>query len=256
MNPLDATSVIAATGLIGIFCVLVAETGLLVGFFLPGDSLLFTAGLLAATHGALHLPLGGVLAVAAAGALIGAQIGYLDRPDARASAARQNGPGPALHRGVDRVTEVIERYGPAKAIVLARFIPVVRTVMNPMAGMIGSRSACSPSGRSRRADLDRRRHHGRVLAGLPDHRHRQVPAADHRRRRGHLADPGGAGAARPGGSGRTARPPARSLPTSTVSAGADEHHLLRRGDRRRRPAGRHRTVPGVQPGTLGDPARR
>lgn len=45
-NPLDATSVIAATGLIGIFCVLVAETGLLVGFFLPGDSLLFSAGLL------------------------------------------------------------------------------------------------------------------------------------------------------------------------------------------------------------------
>ncbi len=66
-NPLDATSVIAATGLIGIFCVLVAETGLLVGFFLPGDSLLFTAGLLAATHNSFHLPLGGVLAVAAAG---------------------------------------------------------------------------------------------------------------------------------------------------------------------------------------------
>ena len=45
MNPLDASSIIAATGLIGIFVVLVAETGLLVGFFLPGDSLLFTAGL-------------------------------------------------------------------------------------------------------------------------------------------------------------------------------------------------------------------
>ena len=38
---------------------------------------------------------------------------------------------------MDRVSEVIDRYGPAKAIVLARFIPVVRTVMNPMAGMIG-----------------------------------------------------------------------------------------------------------------------
>src|SRR6185312_12606361 len=75
-NPLDATSVIAATGIIGILCVLIAETGLLVGFFLPGDSLLFTAGILAASHGALHLPLGWVLLAATAGALIGAQIGY------------------------------------------------------------------------------------------------------------------------------------------------------------------------------------
>ncbi len=75
-NPLDATSVIAATGVIGILCVLIAETGLLVGFFLPGDSLLFTAGIRAASHGALHLPLGWVLLAAAAGALIGAQIGY------------------------------------------------------------------------------------------------------------------------------------------------------------------------------------
>ena len=80
-NPLDATSVIAATGLIGIFCVLVAETGLLVGFFLPGDSLLFSAGLLAASHGALHLPLASVLAVAAAGALIGAQTRIHHRSD-------------------------------------------------------------------------------------------------------------------------------------------------------------------------------
>ncbi|WP_354526961.1 DedA family protein [Nakamurella sp. UYEF19] len=135
-NPLDATSVIAATGLIGIFCVLVAETGLLVGFFLPGDSLLFSAGLLAATHGSLHLPLGGVLAVAAAGALIGAQIGYwIGRT--LGVALLNKAKRPALRRATERVTEVLERYGPAKAIVLARFIPVVRTVMNPMAGMVG-----------------------------------------------------------------------------------------------------------------------
>ena len=51
MNPLDASSIITATGLIGIFVVLVAETGLLVGCFLPGDSLLFSAGLLAASQG-------------------------------------------------------------------------------------------------------------------------------------------------------------------------------------------------------------
>lgn len=134
-NPLDATSVIAATGLIGIFCVLVAETGLLVGFFLPGDSLLFSAGLLAATRGPLHLPLGWVLLVAAAGALVGAQIGYLiGRTLGVRMLARTN--RPALSRATDRASEVLQRYGPAKAIVLARFIPVVRTVMNPMAGML------------------------------------------------------------------------------------------------------------------------
>lgn len=66
-NPLDATSVIAATGLIGIFCVLVAETGLLVGFSCPVTRCCSPPGLLAATHGSLHLPLGGVLTVAVAG---------------------------------------------------------------------------------------------------------------------------------------------------------------------------------------------
>lgn len=135
-NPLDATSLIAATGLIGIFLVLIAETGLLVGFFLPGDSLLFTAGLLATTHGSLHLPLTGVLAVAVAGALIGAQIGFwIGRTLGIRLLTRTK--RPALRKATTRVSEVIERYGPAKAIVLARFIPVVRTVMNPMAGMIG-----------------------------------------------------------------------------------------------------------------------
>src|SRR6478735_5568030 len=135
MNPLDASSIITATGLIGIFVVLVAETGLLVGFFLPGDSLLFTAGLLAASQGPAQLPLGPLLAVAAAGALIGAQLGYVigKRLGTRLLARTTR---PALHRGVARSKEAIDRYGPAKAIVLARFIPIVRTVMNPMAGVL------------------------------------------------------------------------------------------------------------------------
>lgn len=135
MNPLDATSIVAATGLLGVFGVLVAETGLLIGFFLPGDSLLFAAGLLAASSGPSGLPLGWLLLVAAAGAVIGAQLGYL--------IGRRGGPAllsrihrPAVHRGVVRAGEVMQRYGPAKAIMLARFIPVVRTVMNPMAGVL------------------------------------------------------------------------------------------------------------------------
>lgn len=74
--------------------------------------------------------------VAVAGALIGAQTGYWIGPTLGVSLLNK-AKRPALRRATGRVTEVIERYGPAKAIVLARFIPVVRTVMNPMAGMIG-----------------------------------------------------------------------------------------------------------------------
>ena len=92
MNPLDASSIITATGLIGIFVVLV-------GFLLPGDSLLFTAGLLAASQGPARLPLCPLLAVAAAGAVIGAQLGYVigKRLGTRLLAGTAR---PALHRGV------------------------------------------------------------------------------------------------------------------------------------------------------------
>jgi membrane-associated protein len=136
LNPLDPTSLLSSLGTIGVFVVLFAETGLLIGFFLPGDSLLFTAGLFCTTNTVLHLSLPAVLVAAAGGALLGAQVGYLigrragprllDRPDR-----------PRLHHGVVRTRESLEKYGTAKAIVLARFIPVVRTVLNPLAGTVG-----------------------------------------------------------------------------------------------------------------------
>jgi membrane-associated protein len=134
---LDPTSLIQTFGTIGIFAALFAETGLLIGFFLPGDSLLFTAGLLTATtaSSSLHLSLPAVLIAAVAGGLLGAQTGYLigrfvgprllDRPG-----------HPRLNQAVVRAGETLERYGPAKAIVLARFIPLVRTVLNPLAGTV------------------------------------------------------------------------------------------------------------------------
>lgn len=137
LNPLDAHSLLSSLGTFGVFLVLFAETGLLVGFFLPGDSLLFTAGLLCATTAGatLHLSLPLVLIAAAAGALLGAQVGYLigraagpallDRPDR-----------PRLQAAVTRARAALEHYGPAKAIVLARFIPLVRTVLNPLAGTV------------------------------------------------------------------------------------------------------------------------
>ncbi len=138
VNVLDPTSLLSSFGALGILVVLFAETGLLVGFFLPGDSLLFTAGLFTTTSAtaAIHLNLGWVLAAAGAGAVLGAQTGYL--------IGRRTGPAllgrsknPKLHMAVERSGEMLEKYGYGKAIVLARFIPLVRTVLNPMAGTLG-----------------------------------------------------------------------------------------------------------------------
>ncbi|WP_225829717.1 DedA family protein [Streptomyces sp. NK08204] len=138
VNVLDAHSLLAAFGVLGVGIVLFAETGLLIGFFLPGDSLLFTAGLLCtgASDRGVHLSLGPLLVAAAAGALVGSQCGYLlGRKAGGALLARSR--STRLQEGARRAEELLERYGHAKAIVLARFVPVVRTVLNPMAGALG-----------------------------------------------------------------------------------------------------------------------
>ncbi|MER5863477.1 DedA family protein [Kitasatospora sp. NPDC002040] len=138
VNPLDAGSLLAAFGALGIAVVMFAETGLLVGFFLPGDSLLFTAGLLCTTgaHSGPHLDLAQVLAAAVVGALTGAQVGFLiGRRGGRALLARSR--SKHLHQGAVRAEEILDRYGHGKAVVLARFVPVVRTVLNPLAGALG-----------------------------------------------------------------------------------------------------------------------
>ncbi|GCE02596.1 DedA family protein [Embleya hyalina] len=137
VNVLDASSLLSAFGALGIAVVLFAETGLLVGFFLPGDSLLFTAGLLCVPGSSdrVHLTLWQVLPAAVAGALLGAQFGYvLGRRGGRALLGRYKNRG--LHEGVARAEELLVRYGHAKAVVLARFVPVVRTVLNPLAGVV------------------------------------------------------------------------------------------------------------------------
>jgi membrane-associated protein len=138
VNILSPHSLLSSFGPTGVGVVLFAETGLLIGFFLPGDSLLFTAGVLSAAPAtaALHLSLGWVLVAAIIGACLGAQTGYL--------LGRRAGPAffdrntrPKLEEGRHRAAEYLERYGHARAIVLARFIPIVRTVLNPLAGVIG-----------------------------------------------------------------------------------------------------------------------
>jgi membrane-associated protein len=128
---LDPTHLIDTFGLVGMMAILFAECGLLVGFFLPGDSLLFTAGLLVA--GGLVAPLWLVLLLlpvaAVAGNLTGWWIGrkagpaVFDRPDSRLFKARY----------VERAREFFDRNG-GRAVVLARFVPVVRTFTTVMAG--------------------------------------------------------------------------------------------------------------------------
>ena len=136
LNPLSSTSLLASLGALGVFLALFAETGLLIGFFLPGDSLLFTAGLLctAGSH-PVHLSLPVVILAAIGGALLGAA----DRVTTSAAAAVPCSAAPATGSCAtarNGPTHLLGRYGYGKAIVLARFIPVVRTVLNPMAGAL------------------------------------------------------------------------------------------------------------------------
>ncbi|MFC0439980.1 DedA family protein [Kutzneria buriramensis] len=135
MSVLSASFWLSSLGTLAVLIVTFAETGLLIGFFLPGDSLLFTAGVLCATSGSTHLSLPLVLLCAVVGALAGAQVGFeIGRRGGRALLARSR--NPHLARGIVRAEELFERYGHGKAIVLARFIPIVRTVLNPLAGVL------------------------------------------------------------------------------------------------------------------------
>ncbi len=122
---------IEAFGTLGLFVIVFAESGLLFGFFLPGDSLLFTAGLLA-SRGVLNFP---VIAVGCAlAAIAGDQVGYVigrkagpalfKRPDSR-----------LFHKkNVERARAYFEKNGP-RTIILARFIPVIRTFAPVVAGV-------------------------------------------------------------------------------------------------------------------------
>jgi membrane-associated protein len=111
--------------------VIFAECGLLVGFFLPGDSLLFTGGLLAATG--LIAPLWVLLLVLPLAAFAGNLVGYwIGRT---AGPAVFNKPSSRFFKAeyVDRAQAFFDRNG-ARTIVLARFVPVVRTFATVMAG--------------------------------------------------------------------------------------------------------------------------
>lgn len=128
---MDPENLLETFGTIGLFAIVFAESGLLFGFFLPGDSLLFTAGLLA-SQGELNFPL--ILVGCFISAVAGDQVGYMFG----------NRVGPALFRRpnsrifkqehVERAQRFFDEHG-SKTIVMARFVPIVRTFAPILAGV-------------------------------------------------------------------------------------------------------------------------
>ena len=129
---LDTGNLIGSFGLVGLLLIVFAETGLLLGFFLPGDSLLFAAGVLIA-GGAFHVPLVAVAVLAPVAATAGSLVGYwigrkagpplFDREDGRVFRRSH----------LQRAQEFFARRGKF-AVVAGRFVPVVRTFITVVAG--------------------------------------------------------------------------------------------------------------------------
>jgi len=136
----DPEEIVSTLGLLGVLGTLFVETGLLIGLVLPGDSLLFVAGLAASESALLavgvqlSLPL--LLIFAPIAAFLGTQTGYLfgrhygqslfNRPDGKIFTAAK----------VHQAEEWLHKYGPFKAMLLGRFIPIVRTLMPPLYGIL------------------------------------------------------------------------------------------------------------------------
>src|SRR5271154_1538437 len=126
----DVRALVALGGMVMVCLIVFVETGLFVGFFLPGDSLLVTAGIFAAAG---VIPLHSLLLPVMACAIVGDQLGYWIGRSA----------GPALYKREDsllfrrshlvRAHAFYEKYG-GRAVILARFVPIVRTFCPPVAG--------------------------------------------------------------------------------------------------------------------------
>jgi len=142
MNIFDAQSIVADLGLIGTLGIIFAETVLLIGLAFPGDSLLFIAGVAASGSGAAllgnaHLNAVALFLLAPVAAITGGLVGYFfgekygrklfDRPDGRIF----------NHEKVVSTEKWLRKYGIGRALIFARFVPFIRTLINPMCGIIG-----------------------------------------------------------------------------------------------------------------------
>lgn len=133
---LDPQGIIQAAGpwaLLGVCAIVFAETGLLVGFVLPGDTLLFFTGVLTLT-GHFSQPLWLIILAVIASAAVGDQVGYTigRRTGPRVFERRES--GFFSRASVERTQRFFDRFGGA-AVIVARFVPVVRTFAPVAAGV-------------------------------------------------------------------------------------------------------------------------
>lgn len=133
LDPENILTWLGPLALIGVILIIFAECGLLIGFFLPGDSLLFITGLFIA-QGFISTPIWLAMVLLSIAAIVGNATGYWI--GFKAGPKLFNKPDSKLFRKeyVDKTHEFFERYGP-RAIVLARFVPIVRTFITAMAGV-------------------------------------------------------------------------------------------------------------------------
>ncbi|BFU47794.1 DedA family protein [Krasilnikovia sp. MM14-A1004] len=130
---LDPQHLITTFGVLGILITVFAESGLLIGFFLPGDSLLFTTGLLIAADTYLHLPLWLACLLISIAAIVGDQVGYLIGRRFGGTLFRRPKSRLFTPQHLARSREFFRHHG-ARSIVLARFVPIVRTFTPIVAG--------------------------------------------------------------------------------------------------------------------------
>lgn len=126
----DVRGLIEWGGTFLVCAIILVETGLFVGFFLPGDSLLVTAGVFA---GAGHLHLAWLLSLVALCAIAGDQLGYWIGRKAGEGLYRREDSLIFKKRHLQEAHAFYERHG-AKTVIIARFVPIIRTFCPPVAG--------------------------------------------------------------------------------------------------------------------------
>lgn len=141
MNLFDANSVVSTLGLIGVLGIIFMETGLLIGLIFPGGEVVFLAGIAASGTGAdilgeskLSAPL--LFTLAPIAAIAGGEVGYwfgqkygrkfFERPNTRFFNSKM----------VETTEKWLIRYGPRKALIFGRFVPLARTLINPVCGVV------------------------------------------------------------------------------------------------------------------------
>ncbi|MEU9467590.1 VTT domain-containing protein [Streptomyces avermitilis] len=132
---LDPNTLLDNFGIWGLLLIVFAESGLLIGFFLPGDSLLFTCGLLI-TAGTLDFPLWAAIALICLAAILGDQAGYMFGKKVGPSLFNRPDSHLFKQENVVKAHDFFEKYGP-KSLILARFVPIVRTFTPIIAGVSG-----------------------------------------------------------------------------------------------------------------------